>query len=213
MSYGPDCVRESMWQDVFWGGLTGALTFGVVMALLFYLQKRDEELRIEVSECGYMGLFALCVFMGGGIFCLEQGNYVRMVTGILMLAYLTLCSITDRYMQQVYDNVQLYAGILLAALAFCREIPPGVGAELIVFGIVQGFLFRRMYGEGDVMGFLICALSLVEKGILIWMVHMAITYILLGIVQGRKKNVGRDGNLRVPVPLFPYMACAYIFVF
>lgn len=212
MSYEPDCVRERICQSVFRGCWVGIFAVACVVILLIYLQKRDAELKVNMSPWGFGGLLVLG--MGGGcvMFLREAGTLSDHVKWVLMLVYLILCSITDWYMQQVYDKVQLYVCVILAIITLCNNVSPAMGWELIVFSMVQGLGFRRMYGDGDVMGFLICALSLVEKGIFVWLLHMGITYIFLGIVQGARGNINRQGNLKVPVPLFPYMAFAYIFV-
>lgn len=213
MSCVPDCVREEMEQSIFRGSLAGAFCVGLVLVFLFFLQKYDEELKVRMGAWGCLLLLLVGVCSGIMVFFSEEGNVAGIVSGVLMLVYFLLCSITDWYMQQVYDAVQLYVCGGLAVMILFREISPSIGAELIVFALIQGLVFRHMYGEGDVMGFLICALSLIGKGILVWVLHMGITYIFLGFVQGVKQNIGRDGNLRVAVPLFPYMFCAYVFVF
>lgn len=213
MSCVPDCVKKEIGQSILRGSLVGTVCFGLVLILFFFLQRYDEELKISMGYKGCL-LLLLTGVCGGSIVCLvEKGNWLGMAGGALMLIYLLLCSVTDLCMQQVYDVVQLCVCGGLAIMLLCRDISPSFGVELIIFAFVQAIVFRRMYGEGDVMGFLICALSLMEEGILVWVLHMGITYILLGLVQGVKGNVGRDGNLRVPVPLFPYMSCAYGLVF
>ena len=213
MSYVPDYVREAIGQSFLWGSLAGGLCAGLVRILLSYLQRYDEELEIRMGCRGHLLLCLVGIAGGSMVFFAEAGNRQGQAKGVLMLLYLLLCSVTDLYMQQVYDAVQLYVCGGLAIMTFFEDVSPSLGAEVIIFALIQGLVFRRMYGEGDVMGFLICALSLMESGILVWTLHMGMTYLLLGLVQGAKQNIGRDGNLKVAVPLFPYMSCAYAFVF
>lgn len=213
MSCVPDCVKEKLWHEVAMGSLLGAFSMGMVVMILIYFQKHDKQLQIERNARNIGMLFGVGMVGGCVIFLQEIGNPLGIAKGMLMLVYLTLCSITDLYMQQVYDSVQLYVCVTLAIMTFGSSMSPSLGGELIVFGLIQVFLFRRMYGDGDVMGFLICALSLAEEGIFIYLLHMGLTYLFLGIIQGIKGNIGKDGNLKVPVPLFPYLACTYAFVF
>ncbi|MBQ8821307.1 MAG: hypothetical protein IJZ82_01560, partial [Lachnospiraceae bacterium] len=156
---------------------------------------------------------ALCTIVSVYILYRQQGVWYKCLTGFIMLIYLVLCSITDYYTQQMYDLSQLGVCVVIAGSSLLQRVPAICGAELIAFAVLQVLIFRRMYGEGDVMCFLICALSVVEKGIYIWVCHMGISFLLLGIVQGAGHNIASDGNLKLPVPFFPYMAVAYALVF
>ena len=130
-----------------------------------------------------------------------------------MLIYMVLCSVTDYYTKQVYDLLQLVACMVIMTCVLQEQVATVQGAELLIFAFVQGVVFKNMYGEADVMGFLICALSMVERGIFIWTCHMGISFLLLGVLQGVKGNIGASGNLKRPVAFFPYMTVAYILVF
>ncbi len=42
------------------------------------------------------------------------------------------------------------------------------------------------------------------------LLHMALAFIQLGVVQAFKRNINQKGNLKVPVPFLPYIACSLL---
>ncbi len=200
-------------QDFGKGTLIGLLTFGAVLLILHKLKSEDKELGIELSHRAHCILLALCLLGAALILYRQQGTLQNTVESFVMLIYLLLCSVTDYYTQQVYDFMQLGVCILMGGSALFGQALPAQGVELIAFACLQVLIFRRMYGAADVMCFLICALSMVERGILVWTCHMGVSFLLLGIVQGAKCNIAEDGNLKVPVAFFPYMTVAYMLFF
>lgn len=139
---------------------------------------------------------------------LEQG-----FVSILFVGYLVVCAWQDYKSCAVYD-VTHYPGVILAGyMANITCMEAGTGMSLLVFSGLQYLLFRRMYGDADVMCFLICALSLGRSGSMtLYLVHMLITYLFLGAHQAIRKNIARDGNLKSPVPMIPYILVAYLVV-
>lgn len=133
--------------------------------------------------------------------------------GYLMLAvYLTVCAITDLQTCKVYDILQVPAAVAGAVLCLYQAPLPGGGKGLVIFALLQYFLFMRFYGEGDVMAFQICSLYLVARGgdLQTLLLHMALAFILLGGVQVLRRNINQKGNLKVPVPFLPYIACSLL---
>lgn len=200
-------------QDFGKGTLIGLLAFDFVSLVLYKLNSEDKEFEIELSPRVQGILLAICIWGVTIILHRQQGLMRNTFESFIMLLYLLLCSVTDYYTQQVYDFMQLGVCILIGVSTLFGQALPARGAELIVFAGLQILIFRRMYGEADVMCFLICALSMVERGILVWTCHMGVSFLLLGIVQGVKHNIAADGNLKVPVAFFPYMAVAYMLFF
>lgn len=204
-----DALKECLEMGLISGLVCAAVIFGIIQ--LFGSWDKDFGVKMKCRDWVLLTLF--CMFMGAWVAGRCYGNRKELAEGLVMLVYLAVCSITDHYMQQVYDVFQLYVCSIVGGFALCTEVKAALGAELLILALLQGGLFLRMYGEADAMGFLVCALSLLEGGLLIWTIHMAVTFLLLGIVQGRRGNIALDGNLKVSVPLFPYMAAAYAFVF
>ena len=132
---------------------------------------------------------------------------------ILFVGYLIACAWQDYRCCAVYD-ITHYPGIFLAGcMADISGMEAGTAMSLLTFSMLQYLLFRRMYGDADVMCFLICALSLGKTGSMeLYLVHMLISYIFLGIHQATRRNIAKDGNLKKPVPMIPYILTAYLVV-
>lgn len=149
----------------------------------------------------------------GYITCLYGGQPPGAWLGYLALAvYLTVCSVTDIQTCRVYDLLQIPAAVIGAWLCLARPVTTESGAGLMAFALLQYLLFMRMYGEGDVMAFQICALYLAAAGgdLLTMLLHMALAFGLLGAVQLARDNIDRKGDLIKPVPLLPYIACSIL---
>lgn len=213
MSYVQDFASKWLkWYGIP-GAVLGLLMLGVIVLILHKLGSEDQELKLELSDRGYVFLAVMCIIGASSILYRQQAVWQNQLRGFIMLVYLLLCSVTDYYTQQVYDVIQMAACVLMAGMILLGHASPSRGAELIVFTLLQALLFRKMYGEADVMCFLICALSLVERGIFVWTCHMGLAFLFLGVVQGGKHNIASDGNLKVPVAFFPYITVAYGLLF
>ena len=132
---------------------------------------------------------------------------------LLFAAYLFVCTWQDNKTMEVYDVTHI-PGIMIAVwMAQIPKMQAGAGVSLLAFALVQYVLFRRMYGDADVMCFLICALSLGDVGSMaVYLLHMLVTYVFLGVHQALLGNVAKDGNLKRPVPMIRYILMAYIVV-
>ena len=84
-------------------------------------------------------------------------------------------------------------------------------AELICFGLLQLRLFSKMYGRADSYAFICCSmvLSAFGDGMLVYLVHMLVAVVLLGAMQLAYGNVGKDGNLKIPVAFVPYIVVSF----
>lgn len=83
--------------------------------------------------------------------------------------------------------------------------------ELVFFLALQLFLFARWYGKADCYAFSVCALAggSLGFGLLEFLLHMLLAFLLLAVVQGWKNNINRQGNLKHPVPFLPYITLAF----
>lgn len=128
---------------------------------------------------------------------------------LALSVYLTVCGVTDAQTSKVYDILQAPVAAAGAWLCIRRALPAESGWGLLLFALLQYLLFMRLYGEGDVMAFQICALYLAAAGgnLLTMLLHMAVSFAMLGAVQLLKGNVNEKGNLKTPVPFLPYIAC------
>jgi len=192
------------------------------------LLERMEEGRISLRQREYYLAFVfLLTIMVGSRFLFFGGNYhipLNLFTGG-MFSCLLVCAMTDLEHKWIYDIV-----ILLGFLLGIHEVFRNVAvtekvvecissctatdkvSEWLIFSILQVFLFRRFYGEGDVELFLLCGLMnlLTGGGIGRILSFMLFVFALLGIHQVLRRNVNSKGNLKEKVALAPYIAFAGI---
>lgn len=132
----------------------------------------------------------------------------------LLAVYLIISSVMDCVLKMVC-NIFHYIGLLGGFLLLWRS-PPSTeifGALLLFVGI-QCVIFCKMYGPADGAAFMVCAVYLAAEGggMQSYLFHMAATFLLLGVVQGCKRNISRRGNLKHPVALFPYISAGFFII-
>lgn len=189
------------------------LQLALTLAALRLITRLDpgHGLRADWESAGIV-LTGCCVG-AGYIACHYRQEQSIMWVGYLILAvYLILCVITDRQTCKTYDFLQVPTAVAGAFLCMARPLPAGGGAGLILFALLQYFLFGRMYGQGDVMAFQICSLYIIGAGgdFQTLLLHMALSFAILGVIQLFRKNIDRRGNLKIPVPFLPYIACSLL---
>ncbi|MDE7222385.1 MAG: hypothetical protein K2O34_01225 [Acetatifactor sp.] len=190
-------------------GLQLLLTAAVINMLV----RTDEEHGLRADwEAGCI-LLTGC-FAGAGYIACAHGREHPMIWMIYLIlaVYLTVCVLTDRQTCKVYDCLQLPAALFGTALCMMRPVPAQGGAALVCFALLQYFLFMRLYGRGDGMTFQISSLYIIGAGgsLETLLSHMAAAFALLGVVQLVRGNINRKGNLKLPVPFLPYIACSLL---
>lgn len=135
--------------------------------------------------------------------CLKNGEAA---TGFFW-GSLALAAYSDQLTKEVRDFCYLPA-------VFCliRIIPMNI-PDMIIFVLIQWFLFRRFYGEADCLVFCMCAIYMAGENntrLLDYIILLAVTFLFLTVVQGAKRNINRKGNLKQPVALIPYIAAAML---
>lgn len=192
------------------------LEIGVLADLcLRLILREDPKHQLKIGKKTYAGMLMYCVAVGSwiGMFLNYWRWYGQLACGVLA-AYLLVVTIQDLQTCVIYDFLHVLAapaGLIFVLAAPSREKL----LSLIVFLIIQFGIFMHMYGFGDGLVFLVCALyeSRFGKGLLTYLIHMAAAYIVLCIVQAVRKNISRSGNLKRPVPLTPYItATVWIFL-
>jgi len=83
--------------------------------------------------------------------------------------------------------------------------------ELILYILLQEFIFARMYGRADCHAFGTCAIAGYLCGINMkgYVYHMAIAFGMLGCVQLIRGNVNCKGNLKQSVAFLPYITFGF----
>ncbi len=142
----------------------------------------------------------------------------RVVGTVVFLLCLMLAACMDYMHQEVYNLFWLPP--LLVWPLCCMERIMALGQsegmkgmlQLLLFMILQQFLFVRFYGRADCHAFCFCAayLWLWDRGIYSYLFHMLCALGLLAVIQGIKGNISASGNLKMPVAFIPYIIASYL---
>ncbi len=182
---------------------------GLLLGLYRYvIEKYDRTSRLDWREKWMDLLGAGCILAGGVIgLGMKRWDMTGQLACGILAAYLLIGSVTDLQTYEVYDFLPVVTAAAGAGLLWLSGDwrPKG---SLLVYFFIQIVLFRRMYGKADVYAFLVCALfeSRFVDGLITYLWHMALTFLLLAAVQAGKGNIDRRGNLKRPVALMPYIA-------
>ena len=179
------------------------------LLLLIYFHHYDEENKIKITPK------VLCVILLSS-YILTTLLKVDLINGLKFFYYscFIICNITaciiDFQTKFVYDILQVPVIVIGACFAIYNVNDCGIGMSLFLFALMQGILFKKMYGAADVLFFLNSALLLTTLGYQLkdFLIMMLLSYLLLAIVQIKKRNVSRKGNLIEPVAMFPYILIA-----
>jgi hypothetical protein len=141
-------------------------------------------------------------------FCLPKWNLWQRGGAVMLSAYLICATVMDIQTKEVYDFLP-YIGVVPGFL-YLIGIPGGkeIWISLLVYCFLQLLLFSRMYGMADAKAFCVCAvyISVGGGGFPSYLYHMSAAFLLLGLIQAIRHNIGRKGNLKTPVPFLPYIA-------
>lgn len=175
--------------------------------------QEDMNSRLMINETVYKKMILYCAAVGSWIeiFLSYWEWYGQLACGVLA-AYLLVASIQDSQTYEVYDFLHVLA--LPAGGIFIIEAPAGEKViSLVLYLAIQLGIFMRMYGAGDGFVFMVCAIyeSRFGKGLSTYLLHMAAVFVMLGIVQGVRRNINKIGNLKKPVALVPYIAATVWF--
>ena len=130
---------------------------------------------------------------------------------VIAVCLLYAC-ITDCRTRQVYNFTWWIAGTAAALLLSAgNRITAERLLELALFTALQCGFFSKMYGKADCYAFSVCAAAAASEGIGLagFLNHMLLAFALLAVVQGIRRNIGADGNLKRPVPFLPYITLAF----
>ena len=200
-------------KSVTWMAAVFSLQLTLVIGVLKVISLLDHTYKCVGDKTTAGILAAGCCAGAGFIFrnCPKAPPMLWFVYSVLAV-YLTVCVFTDLRACIVYDFLQLPGAMAGALFCLSRPLPAGSGAGLVLFALLQYLLFGRLYGIGDAMVFQVCSLYLAGRGgdLRTFLLHMALAFVLLGIVQLLRHNINKRGNLKTPVPFVPYIACSLL---
>lgn len=204
-------------------------TFAVIFEMaIFLLEIAAQE---EKTSCVCDKRRRRCAFAGSLLLCVMLNPCSMSVAGetpvwrdMLRLGGLSgfvgcllAACIMDVETKLVYRYVWIAAFVPLLILFWTADKSPSQAGwtELMIFTLLQQVLFSHVYGRADSHAFCVCAMAftIFGGGFAECVVHMAISFLLLCIIQVYRKNVTVKGKLKVPVAMVPYITvgfCAYM---
>lgn len=187
-----------------------------VLIYMFFkiIYKFDKNHNLHMDRIVILIIGACTIFLSG--FLSVRVDYLpkALLYGVLA-SYLITAAIADYQTQLVHDFLHVI-GLLAGVVLYANQQPewPVVKGLLLFVGI-QLLIFKRMYGTADCFTFIVCAVFMAcsNHGLLTYLWHMGATIILLGVIQGFRRNINKRGNLKAPVALVPYIAITvWIFI-
>lgn len=138
---------------------------------------------------------------------------MRLVFWSVIAVCLLFACITDCKTCQVYNFTWWFSGTAALLLLVTGEKPVSLEniAGLGLFLILQLKFFSKMYGRADCYAFCVCAAAETAAGMGLaeYLLHMLAAFFLLSVVQGARRNIAGNGNLKHPVPFLPYITLAF----
>lgn len=169
---------------------------------------------LQSKYCKWQHLIAFMYLSLLGSVMGDPDKEVMQLLQAYVLSSLILAAWIDHYIQLIPDII--YAPGLAGGILWLIYDNPGVDIiiNLIVFASIQILIFRRLYGESDCLSYILCAVYLAGSGwgkkLTDYLLFMLLTVIIELIDQIRKKNILKNGILKRPVPLIPYIAVAML---
>ena len=169
---------------------------------------------LQSKYCKWQHLIAFMYLSLLGSVMGDPDKEVMQLLQAYVLSSLILAAWIDHYIQLIPDII--YAPGLAGGILWLIYDNPGVDIiiNLIVFASIQILIFRRLYGESDCLAYILCAVYLAGSGwgkkLTDYLLFMLLTVIIELVDQIRKKNILKNGRLKRPVPLIPYIAVAML---
>lgn len=180
-----------------------AIAWGLLKFVLIY--DKDSNLYIskviKISMLFYSIGISIWITVGMGLLDISIFSY-----GVFA-SYLLVATIADIQTYEVYDFLHVIGASTGIIILIKQGIVFSHWQGLLVFVAMQVFIFGRLYGLADCMGFCVCAIYICIRNpsTLMYLFHMALAFCILGVVQGARGNINKKGNLKEPVAFFPYI--------
>ncbi len=190
-----------------------------IMGNIFIINQWDAKLSLSKQEALLLpGVSALMGWtvqqtMGHGK---GDGFCLSVVLGCLLVA-----CITDLRYYMVHNFIWWMSGTAAVAMAL-REGVLSYKEEsffenmisVILFLILQLCFFSKLYGRADCYAFCVCGLAFLGLNMHIYhcLMHMLVAYFILFVIQLLRKNIGKSGNLKVPIAFLPYITASFLII-
>jgi len=177
---------------------------GLIYGSMRLLQRFDKT-AIFSKHTTIIVQICLCL-LGGEVVC--GFGKLTILLSVFAGCLLSAC-IMDVESKMIYNYVWWTAWLAAGIFLCWNEM--NIGLELFLFILLQEVGFAKLYGRADCHAFVACAMleRALGMGMKEYLTHMLLAYIFLAIVQGAKRNIGRDGNLKKPIPFLPYITVSF----
>ena len=190
----------------------------MVVALVVFLnfqiiEKWDSKMKIARSR--WWLLFWCCVLCGN---CAAQTGRHWLCVSVILGCLMTAC-VTDMLYYKVHNFLWWISGGAAGCMVLRlwiekfrdRDFYEGL-CGLVLFLLLQFFLFAKMYGRADCYAFSVCAVAEFGLGMHIFefLLHMIVAYVILFIIQLIRKNIAKSGNLKVSIAFIPYITASFL---
>lgn len=156
------------------------------------------------------------------LWCARWESFHWALVGAVFAGCLIAACAMDLAEHMIYRYVWLVCGIAIMCFELAEfwgangdllvhVVQAGQWRDWFVFVALQQFLFAQMYGRADCHAFCCCgAMWIVEGGgFALCVLHMAISFILLTVVQLGRRNITKKGRLKRAVPMLPYITAGF----
>lgn len=205
----------------------------LTLAALFYIGSRDDAWSLRLERKHKICLLVLCGVNGACVVSIAERYGGLFLLWNIFAGCLLAASVMDWWEKMVYRFVWWGAGAAAGlSFVFCgcggweeatrkigEEIGRGMGWEAVAgfvlplmgFVLLQYLWFSRFYGRADCHAFCVCAAMLAAcgYGYADYLTHMAVVFGSLSVIQFCRGNIARNGRLKKPVALVPYIAAAF----
>ncbi len=135
---------------------------------------------------------------------------------IIVQGLLFTAALMDVFKQEVYDILWMIFVPLCTVLLIVRgEATLPVFISLMIYYIIQEVIMARVYGRADCHALWCCGLLFSAFGaeLEVYAVHVAVTFVLICVVQLIKKNIGPSLKLKKKIAMIPYILVGFWLVF
>lgn len=135
---------------------------------------------------------------------------------IIVQGLLFTAALMDLLKQEVYDLLwMIFVPLSTVLLILSGKATLPVFISLMIYFIIQEVIMARVYGRADCHALWCCGLLFSAFGaeLEVYAFHMAVTFVLMCVVQFIKKNIGPRLKLKKKIAMIPYILVGFWLVF
>lgn len=182
--------------------------------LLLWCGKKDAAWSIHLfPKEKRLLLFVSLILEGLNLWCCQRKPVYWILGGAVFAGCLLTACVMDLAEHMVYRYVWIVCGIVEICWVLTESlvIRTEQWISWLFFVGLQQILFARMYGRADCHAFCICGVRWILEGggFELCVIHMAVSFGLLTMVQIFRGNVSGKGKLKQAVPMLPYITVGF----